>query len=503
MSGLTLAVALVLALSLRRRANRAFARAYAQVVAEVNERKRLTEQLRHQAFHDPLTGLPNRALLHDRLELALTRTARHGGRLAVLLLDLDGFKTVNDTLGHAVGDQLLRLVAERLQAKVRAEDTVARQGGDEFVVLAEHLNSAGEATILAERLLDAITVPIPLAGRTLHINASIGITTSSAYATVTGTATAPTGATGSAEVQADELLGDADVAMYLAKRHGPGRYRIFEPGMRAEVVDRAELEADLRHALERDQLCLHYQPIIHLASRRIVGAEALLRWRHPTRGLLAPGSFIPLAEQTGLLIPIGTWLLDQACRQIRDWQTAIPGHRQLDVSVNLSAVQLAQPTLPDQVSRTLADTGLDARHLTLEITESVLITDAHATAAVLSDLHARGVQIAIDDFGTGYSSLAYLSRLPGSVLKIDKAFIDQITSDPQAAALTEAIVKLAATLGLASVAEGIEEAAQLDQLRKFGCQYGQGYYFARPLEAARFAALLHQQQQPTRVTTSM
>ncbi|HEV8652367.1 MAG TPA: bifunctional diguanylate cyclase/phosphodiesterase [Actinomycetes bacterium] len=520
-SGLTLAVALVLALSLRRRANRTHARAYAQVVAEVNERKRLSEQLRHQAFHDPLTGLPNRALLRDRLERALARTSRHGGRLAVLLLDLDGFKTVNDTLGHAAGDQLLRLVAERLHDTVRAEDTVARQGGDEFVVLAEDLNSTGEATILAERLLDAITVPIPLAGRSLHVNASIGITTTTATATATTTtasaaaaasaaavtgattaaATITDGATGSAGVQADELLRDADVAMYLAKRHGPGRYRIFEPGMRAAVVDRAELEADLRHALDRDQLHLLYQPIIHLASGRIVGAEALLRWQHPTRGLLAPGSFIPLAEQTGLLIPIGMWVLDQACQQARDWQTTIPGHERLGISVNLSAVQLAQPTFPDQVTRTLTDTGLDARHLTLELTEGLLIADVRATAATLADLHARGVQIAIDDFGTGYSSLAYLGRLPVSVLKIDKAFVDKVTLDREAAALTEAIVKLATTLGLASIAEGIEQAAQLERLREFGCQYGQGFLFARPLDAARFAALLDQQHQPTSMTT--
>jgi diguanylate cyclase (GGDEF)-like protein len=492
-SGLTLGVALVLALSLRRRANRAYARAYGQVVAEASERKRLTEQLRHQAFHDPLTGLPNRALLRDRLEHALTRTIRHGDRLAVLLLDLDGFKTVNDTLGHAVGDQLLRLVAERLRDTIRAQDTVSRHGGDEFVVLAEDLDSLGDATVLAERLLDALTVPIPLAGRALHVNASIGITTASASAVTTAT----TGATVSAGVQADDLLRDADVAMYLAKQHGPGRYRIFEPAMRAAVVDRAELEADLRHALDRDQLRLQYQPIVHLASGRIVGAEALLRWQHPTRGLLAPGSFIPLAEQTGQLIPIGTWMLGQACQQARDWQTTIPDQERLGISVNLSAVELAQPTLPDRIARTLADTGLDAHHLTLELTESLLIADAHATTATLTDLHALGVQIAIDDFGTGYSCLAYLGRLPVNVLKIDKAFVDQVTNDPEAAVLTEAIVKLATTLGLASVAEGIEQAVQLEHLRQLGCQYGQGYHFAEPLDAAEFGALLDRQQQFT------
>jgi diguanylate cyclase (GGDEF)-like protein len=476
-SGLSLAVALVLALSLRRRANRAFVRAYGQVVAEADMRKRLAEQLRHQAFHDPLTGLPNRALLHDRLQHALARGNRHGGRLAVLLVDLDGFKTVNDTLGHAVGDQLLCLVAERLRDTVRTEDTVARQGGDEFVVLAEELDSPGEATILAERLLDALTVPVPLAGRTLHVNASIGITTASDG------------------VQADDLLRDADVAMYLAKRHGPGRYRIFEPGMRAAVIDRAELEADLRHAVDRGQLRLHYQPIVHLATGRIVDAEALLRWQHPTRGLLAAGSFVPIAEQTGLILPLGTWMLGEACRQAREWQATVPGQQRLGLSVNLSAVELAQPNLPEQITRTLADSGLDPHHLTLELTEGLLIADVHATAATLADLHALGVQIAIDDFGTGYSSLAYLGRLPVNVLKIDKAFVDQVTRDRQTAVLTQAIIKLAGSLGLASVAEGIERAAQLDQLRQAGCQYGQGHHFAGPLDAAGFTALLEQQPQ--------
>jgi len=378
------------------------------------------------------------------------------------------------------------LVAERLRTNVRPSDTVARLGGDEFVVLVEDASGPADALAATQRLLQALATPIPVASRYIQVHASVGI------------AIAGPGA------QPGDLVRDADVAMYQAKADGGSSYRVFDPSMRAAVIDRAELEADLRQALDRDQFRLRYQPIVDLASGRVAGLEALVRWQHPTRGLLAPGSFIPLAEETGLLVAIGAWVLHRACQQTRSWQAAIPGYRQLGISVNLSAVQLAQPHLAAQVAQTLAATGLEARHLTLELTESLLIADVATTAITLAELDRLDVRLAIDDFGTGYSSLAYLRRLPVDVLKIDKAFIDEVASSPDAAALTHAIINLATTFGLATVAEGIEQLDQLQRLRDLGCQHGQGYYFAKPLDEEQLAALLHtpqrltpQQLQPT------
>jgi len=446
------------------------------VAADITERKQLAEQLRHQAFHDPLTDLANRALFHDRLEHALALLDRHGGHLAVLLLDLDAFKTVNDTLGHQVGDQLLAMVAERLRSAVRPSDTVARLGGDEFVVLVEDATGPADAVAATQRLLRALAAPIPLANRDIQVHASVGIA-------IAGPAAQP-----------GDLVRDADVAMYQAKAEGGSSYRVFDPSMRAVVVDRADLEADLRHALDRDQLRLRYQPIVELGSGRVTGLEALLRWQHPTRGLLAPGSFIPLAEETGLLVPIGAWVLHHACQQTRDWQATIPGCQQLGISVNLSAIQLAQPHLAAQVAQTLATTGLEPRHLTLELTESLLVADVDTTIITLAELDRLGVRLAIDDFGTGYSSLAYLRRLPVDILKIDKSFVDEVATSPDAAALTHAIINLATTFGLATVAEGIEQPDQLQRLRDLGCQLGQGYYFAKPLDDQQLTALLQTQQ---------
>jgi diguanylate cyclase (GGDEF)-like protein/PAS domain S-box-containing protein len=447
------------------------------VAADITGRKRLEKQLRHQAFHDPLTGLPNRALFHDRLEHALARIARHGGLLGVLLLDLDGFKTVNDSLGHAAGDELLGVVAKRLRAAVRPSDTVARLGGDEFVVLVEDASHAGEADAVAERLLATLAEPVTLAGRDTPISAgaSVGI--------VTTNGSAPGG----------DLLRDADIAMYLAKGQGGG-WRRFEPTMRAAAVQRIELEADLRRAVQHGEFTLRYQPIVELDSGRLSGVEALVRWQHPTRGLLAPGSFIPLAEETGLLLPIGRWVLRHACQQVRAWQATIPGHRQLGISVNLSAVELAQPNLVAEVAQALAEAGLQAQHLTLELTESLLVDDTDTTVAKLNALKALGVQLAIDDFGTGYSSLAYLRRLPIDILKIDKVFVDAVANDTEASALAQAIIKLAATLRLTPVAEGIEHADQLQRLRELRCHYGQGYHFAKPLDEHQLTALLHNSQ---------
>ena len=446
------------------------------VAVDITDRKRLAEQLRHQALHDPLTDLANRALFQDRLEHALARLDRHGGLLAVLLLDLDGFKTVNDTLGHQVGDQLLALVAERLRTNVRPSDTVARLGGDEFVVLVEDASGPADAVAATQRLLQALATPISVASRDIQVRASVGIAIAAAGA------------------QPGDLVRDADVAMYQAKAEGGSSFRIFDPSMRAAVMDRAELEADLRQALDRDQFRLRYQPIVDLQSGRITGLEALVRWQHPTRGLLAPGSFISLAEETGLLVTIGAWVLHRACQQTRFWQASIPGCQQLSISVNLSAVQLAQPNLASEIAQTLATTGLEARHLTLELTESLLIADVDTTAITLAELDGLGVRLAIDDFGTGYSSLAYLRRLPVDVLKIDKAFVDEVASNPDAAALARAIINLATTFGLATVAEGIEQLDQLQRLRELGCQHGQGYYFAKPLDDQQLTTLLRAQQ---------
>jgi len=449
------------------------------VAADISDRKQLEAQLRHQAFHDPLTGLPNRALFHDRLEHALTRLTRHGGLLGVLLLDLDGFKTINDSLGHAAGDELLAIVAKRLRATLRPSDTVARLGGDEFVVLVEDAANPDETEAVAERVLATLAEPITLAGRDTPIRAgaSIGIVTTT---TIT------------AGVSPGELLRDADIAMYLAKGDGGGLRR-FEPTMRAAAIQRIELEADLRRAVDHGEFTLHYQPIIELDSGRLSAVEALVRWQHPTRGLLAPGSFIPLAEETGLLVPIGRWVLRTACQQVRAWQDSIPGYQRLGVSVNLSAVQLAQPNLVTEVADALTEAGLEAHHLTLELTESLLLDDTDTTVAKLHDLKALGVHLAIDDFGTGYSSLAYLRRLPVDTLKIDKVFVDAVADDSEASALAQAIIKLAATLRLTPVAEGIEHPAQLQRLRELHCHYGQGYHLAKPLDDQQLTELLRHQ----------
>jgi predicted signal transduction protein with EAL and GGDEF domain len=359
---------------------------------------------------------------------------------------------------------------------VRPSDTVARLGGDEFVVLVEDASSPADALAATQRLLGALAAPISVARRDIRVRASIGI------------------AVGGPGAQPGDLVRDADVAMYQAKADGGSGFRVFDPSMRAAVVDRAELEADLRQALDRDQFRLRYQPIVELQSGRVTGLEALVRWQHPTRGLLAPGSFIPLAEETGLLVAIGAWVLHQACQQTRSWQAAIPGYQQLGISVNLSAIQLTQPHLAAQVAQTLAATGLEARHLTLELTESLLIADVDTIAISLAELDALGVRLAIDDFGTGYSSLSYLRRLPVDSLKIDKSFIDEVASSPDAAALTHAIINLATTFELATVAEGIERLDQLQRLCELGCQSGQGYYFAKPLDEEQLAAFLHTHQ---------
>ena len=422
----------------------------------------------HQALHDTLTGLPNRALLLDRLEHALARAVRGGSEVAVLFLDLDRFKTVNDSLGHAAGDQLLCTVAQRISTCMRAADTAARLGGDEFAVLLEDLVSTNEAVRVAERIIAELEAPIEVAGREVFVGASIGVATGS--------------------YGANDLLRHADVAMYRAKAQGKGRYAMFEAGMQAEVMDRLELEADLQRAIDRGELEVFYQPIIALGTGELAGHEALVRWRHPTRGLMAPGSFIPLAEETGLVVALGRFVLREATRQAAEW--AATTGIDLSMNVNLSGRQLEDPALLGDVTAILRETGLPAARLVLEITETVLMHDTESTIERLRALRALGVRLAVDDFGTGYSSLRYLNRFPLDVLKMAKPFVDGLGSQDEDPALARAIIDLGASLGLTIVAEGIERSEQLAELRRLGCPMGQGYWFARPMPAAEAGAHL-------------
>jgi diguanylate cyclase (GGDEF)-like protein len=422
----------------------------------------LDEQLKHQAFFDSLTDLPNWALFRDRLSEALAREASKPP--SILVFDLDDFKTVNDSLGHSVGDQLLVAVAERLRRLVAVQHTPARLGGDEFAVLVDEPRDDRELVELAEHILEALRAPFMLDGKEVSTAASLGI----ASATRGG--------------DAGDLLRNADLAMYKAKARGRGNYEIFEASMHADVVRRLELKADLQAALERKELSLRYQPIVELASGRIKGFEALVRWRHPVRGEMAPDEFIPLAEETGLIVPIGQWVLEEACRQAARWQAGHPGEPALTLGVNLSPVQLQRPGLVDDVARILRAARVDPRSLTLEITESVFLEDADAMIEKLKTLKELGVQIAIDDFGTGYSSLSYLARLPIDTLKIAKPFVDGIDTESEEGALAEAIIRMSEALGLTTLAEGIEGPGQRDSLKKLGCQLGQGYFFARPLD---------------------
>jgi len=439
---------------------------------DITDRKQFEDQLRHQALHDPLTRLPNRALFGDRLEQALAGQARRGGCVGVLLVDLDDFKSVNDTAGHAVGDALLEAVAIRLRSLIRPADTVARLGGDEFAVLAEALPDPQEPTRLAERIRQGLGQPLLVEGRELFAHASIGIS----IATDPGAA-------------ADDLLRNADVAMYVAKSEGKNCHRHFDHAMHQGVVERMALQSELTSAVERDQLTVHYQPVVTLDSGRLTGMEALVRWQHPLRGLVPPGSFIPLAEQTGLIVTLGHWVLQAACRQAHQWEQAGLADG-LDLNVNVSVRQLKEPAFVATVAEVLQQTGLEPGRLILEITESLLMENLDAILDVLHQLRALGVRLAIDDFGTGYSSLAYLVKLPVQVLKIDRSFITSLHEDPNNLTLVRSILKLAADLQLQTVAEGIEQAQLAEELHQLGCDKGQGYWFSRPLPAADLEQLL-------------
>ena len=439
---------------------------------DVSDRVALEEQLRHQAFHDDLTGLANRALFEDRLTLALARARRHDGRLAVIFVDLDDFKTVNDSLGHAFGDELLRATAQRLATCLRAQDTAARLGGDEFAILLEDLTSPDEAWEIAERLRGMLESPVVLLGRQIAASASIGVECPGPNDT------------------ADAVLGNADIAMYAAKDAGKGRVARFEPAMRAQLVERVELGADLGSALERDELFLEYQPLVELDTERITGVEALVRWQHPTRGRLGPDRFIALAESNGTIVEIGRWVLETACAQLRRWHEQT-GDADLQMSVNVSTRQLAHPDLPRHVRAAVESAGIDPTRLTLEITEHLLLDNGEVMQRRLQALKEIGVRLAIDDFGTGYSALSYLQTFPIDVLKIDRSFVSGIDHDPERARLVRSIVEMGHNLRLSVVSEGIEEAGEAALMREFRSHYGQGYLFSRPVDAATLDHLLN------------
>jgi diguanylate cyclase (GGDEF)-like protein len=447
--------------------------ANALLTREIGERKRAETELERMAFYDSLSGLPNRALFMDRLEHALRHASHQRRSLTVMFLDLDNFKVVNDSLGHKVGDILLETVAERLQACLRYEETVARLGGDEFTILLGDVADERDAAAVAERILAALQVPIVLQGHELVPSVSIGIVLSKPGQDTTET-----------------LLRDADLAMYRAKTAGKGRYEVFDQSMSASAINRLQLEADLRHAIERGELRVVYQPILSLESGRIREVEALLRWMHPERGVISPTEFIPIAEATGLIVPIGQWVLEQACLQARAWQLAYPTEPPLIVSVNLSVRQFRHPKLADEIVRALEEAELDPGCLKLEITESVVTEEGEAAVKTLWALKSLGVHLAIDDFGTGYSSLNYLLRFPVDTLKIDRAFVSGLGTDDQSIAIVRSVIDLARSLNLAVTGEGIETTEQLSQLQELGCQQGQGYYFAHPLASEDVGALL-------------
>ena len=437
---------------------------YVAVFDDISELHAKEQHIRHQAFHDALTGLANRTLLADRLDHAIAAADRSGRGAAVLFLDLDRFKLVNDSLGHDVGDDLLKDVAARLKSGLRKADTVARLGGDEFVVLATDWTGPGDVAQLAEKVLALLEQPFAVAGRDLHVGASIGIALHPADGT-----------------DSRELLKNADTAMYAVKESGRDGYRFFDPSMNAVAMERLTLETDLRHAIERGELEVYYQPKFELASGRVAGAEALVRWSHPEQGMISPVRFIPLAEETGLVVPLGEWVLRRVCRQVNAWHHA--GIRPGPIAVNVSARQLALPDFAERVATILDEEAVAPADIDLEITETAIMREPERAAAMLDSLAVFGTRVVLDDFGVGYSSLGYLKRLPISVLKMDSSFIADVTENPDAAALARGIIQLAAQLGIEVVAEGVETQAQADFLADSRCAFVQGYLFARPAPA--------------------
>jgi diguanylate cyclase (GGDEF)-like protein/PAS domain S-box-containing protein len=439
-------------------------------------RKALEQQLHHQAFHDPLTELPNRALFMDRLEHALTRANRRGNKVAVLFTDLDNFKVINDSLGHEIGDQLLVAVAERLKACLRPEDTAARLGGDEFTILVEDIASVDEGVQIAERIADILRPPITLEDQEVFATVSTGIVLNS-----------------TAQEQAADLLRHADLAMYRAKRRGKARYEVFEPSMDAKAVERLKVETGLRRALVRQQFRVHYQPIVALENDKVAGVEALVRWEHPQRGLLLPDAFLSVAEETGLIVRIGQWVLREAVKQARIWQERYPRIPPLTISVNLSTREFFHPKL---VAEVLDQSEIDPASLQLEITEGAMTNNGrYSTERTLRNLKRMGVQLAIDDFGLGYSSLSYLKRFPVDFLKIDRSFIAGLGREPNGVStkdteIVKAMIELTHALGLRVIAEGVETSEQLARLRNMKCDLAQGNYFSEPLPSEALSVLM-------------
>jgi diguanylate cyclase (GGDEF)-like protein len=423
------------------------------------------DHFRHAAFHDSLTGLPNRAMFTELLKAEIETSKRNSDHLfAVLFLDLDRFKNINDSLGHTYGDLLLVAFAERLEKTLRPVDTLARFGGDEFAILVSSIVDATDAVRVAERILAELSLPFDLDRNSQFVSSSIGIALSSTYE------------------RPDDILRDADIAMYRAKENGKARYEMFDQLMHARAVSRLQLESDLRQAVEQKEFAVYYQPIMALKTGRLAGFEALVRWNHPRRGIVSPGDFVPVAEETGLIVPIGQWVLEEACKKVREWQMQSPTHRTLSLSVNLSARQVAQTDLLANIKSALATSKLNPHHLKLEITESVVMENAEAAALMFKQLRSLGVQLSIDDFGTGYSSLSYLHRFPLNYLKIDRSFVDRMRTANDNA-IVKTISTLAHNLGMKVIAEGIESEEQHQGLKDLGCEYGQGYLFSRPVDA--------------------
>jgi diguanylate cyclase (GGDEF)-like protein len=445
-----------------------------KLLQEIGARTAAEEQLRHDAFHDALTGLPNRALFMDRLAHAMKIAKRRKDYIyAVLFLDLDRFKVVNDSLGHIIGDQLLISFGRRLAASLRPHDTIARLGGDEFAILLEDINGLSNAAYIAERIGAEMAAPFSVGGHEVFVTGSIGI------------------AIGAVEYeQPEQILRDADTAMYKAKSSGRGKVAVFEQGMHTHAVERLRLETDLRRAIERDEFVVFYQPIMSLKTNAVSGYEALVRWQHPERGLLNPGDFVQMAEETGMIVFIDRIVLREACRQMQEWLMQFPGIGLAFMSVNMSNKQLAQPDLVEHVARTLRETGLDPAALKLEITENVIIENPEETAAMLSRLKGLGVRLYIDDFGTGYSSLSYLHRLPIDGLKIDRSFIKRMGDHGENQQIVKTILLLARDMNIEVIAEGLETARQLEQVRALQCDYVQGYLFSKPVGSSQARAFL-------------
>jgi diguanylate cyclase (GGDEF)-like protein len=449
-----------------------FMQAMANVLANAIERREEEERTRHEALHDPLTGLPNRTLFFDRLEHALAQAKRRNVSVAVLFCDLDQFKLVNDSLGHAAGDELLASVAPRLEQVLRPGDTVARFGGDEFAVLAEDVAIERDATRVAERIGEALTRPFIVRRREHFVSASIGIA-------ISGGGDDPEG-----------LIRDADAALYRAKERGRGGYEIFDEVMRARVIDHMQTENDLRRALQRKELELHYQPIVRMRDRAIVSMEALLRWNHPERGLVGPLAFIPVAEESRLILPIGRWVLEEACRRAAAWQARRPDSAPIGVAVNLSARQLADPQLERYVTEALDESGIEPASLRLELTESTLLEDTEALERTLRGLKKLGVGLVLDDFGVGFSSLGYLKRLPLSAIKLDRSFVENLAEGSQDVAIVRAVTDMAEALDMGVVAEGVETEQQLRAIEELGCGFVQGFHFSRPVPTDKVEDLL-------------